>query len=234
MALKRCVTHRAPASTAAVACSAVAGVCPSDTITPRSTSAAITSSAPGRSGAMVTSTTPCVAGPALDGVERRLAEQRLRVRAALRRRQERPLEVQPERDARPPTLPAVRPRARRAPARSRPSGVVTMVGSHAVTPNRGRSAPSSHSRSGSEARSMPSPPLHCRSMNPGATRNPSSSPRVTDRPVGEPPLDDGEVASIPLAVDEHRAPWRITSPTPSVWRARRREDPADLPVTPAS
>ena len=48
IALNRCVTHRAPASTAAVACSAVAGVCPSDTITPRSTSAAITSSAPGQ------------------------------------------------------------------------------------------------------------------------------------------------------------------------------------------
>ena len=163
IALKRCVTHRAPASTAAAACALVAGVCPSDTITPRSTSTAITSSAPGRSGAMVTSTTPAsrVQPSIASSVGLRSSASGCAPRFGADRNG--PSRCSPIGMA--PPQPFGGPTASASSARwITPSGVVTMVGSHAVTPNWGRSAPSSHSRSGSEARSIPSPPLHCRSM----------------------------------------------------------------------
>ena len=60
IALKRCVTLRAPRSNAAFACAAFASVCPSETATPRSSSRSISASAPGSSGASVISRT----GPA--------------------------------------------------------------------------------------------------------------------------------------------------------------------------
>ena len=57
IALKRCVTPRAPRSNAAFACAAVASVCPSEIVTPRSTSRSISAPAPGSSGASVISRT---------------------------------------------------------------------------------------------------------------------------------------------------------------------------------
>ena len=60
IALKRCVTVRAPRSKAACASSAVASEWPAATSTPRPVSSAISSSAPGSSGARVT----CATGPA--------------------------------------------------------------------------------------------------------------------------------------------------------------------------
>ena len=50
-----------PAATAASISALVASVCPAATTTPRSTSAAITSAAPGSSGASVTRATPAAA-----------------------------------------------------------------------------------------------------------------------------------------------------------------------------
>ena len=104
MALNRWVTQVAPWSTAFAAWSRVAGVCPSDTTTPRCTSSAITGSTPGRSGASVTTRDTRLARPPLDGLQRRGSQQRLRVGAPLGRRQERPLQVQAEGDGAPPAF----------------------------------------------------------------------------------------------------------------------------------
>ena len=58
IALNRCVTYRAPAERPAAKSAAVPSVWPIDTTTPRAASSAITSVAPGSSGATVASTTP--------------------------------------------------------------------------------------------------------------------------------------------------------------------------------
>ena len=73
-------------------------------------------------------------------------------------------------------VPGGAPAARAASARSRVArGAVTIVGSQAVTPHCGSAVAISHRRSGSRPRSMPTAPLHWRSMNPGATRRPVAS-----------------------------------------------------------
>ena len=98
--------------------------------------------------------------------------------------------------------PAGRPAGRRGRGAGRRPAPVTIVGSQAVTPQRGRAAAISHSRSGSSIRSMPTAPLHCRSTKPGATGSPPASrtgapdaggpmrPPATLRPPTDPPRTD--------------------------------------------
>ena len=223
MALNRWVTHRAPASTAAVACSAVAGVCPSDTITPRSTSAAITSSAPGRSGAMVTSATPASRGPPLDGVERRLAAAAPRGgRRASARDRNGPSRCSPSGHGAAP--PVRRPGGERG---ERPVD-------HTVGRGDDRRQPRRHPEPRQQRTELPQP---LRLRRPGRCPSPRcTAGRCTRAPRGtrraratsarraarrRRPSTHAEVGRPPLAVEEHRAPRRIRSPTGSVWRVPR-------------
>ena len=209
MALKRCVTQVAPASTAATAWAWVAGVCPSETTTPRATSASTTSRAPGTSGARVTTATPRSRDqPSIAASE---GGRSSAAGCAPRFSSDRngPSRCSPSGTA--PRHPSGGPAARASMARSTmPSGVVTIVGSHAVTPNRGSAAPSSHSRSGSPARSIPNPPLHCRSTYPGTTRSPSASMTRASDPtaaaVDEHPVLGGELGLLEGAVDQDASP----------------------------
>ena len=149
-----------------------------------------------------------VAGPPLDGVERRRAEQRLRVRAPLRRRQERPLEVQPERHA--PAHPSGGPAASAARARSMtPSGVVTIVGSHAVTPNRGSSAPSSHSRSGSRGQVDAEPPVALQIDVPRRDEEPVELDRLE---AGFAPANDAAIVDAESRTGHHRSSTSTDAP----------------------
>ena len=84
---------------------------------------------------------------------------------------------------------------------------MTTVGSQAVTPHLGSAAASSQMRSGSVVTSMPSPPLHCRSTNPGTIRSPAASTtgRLGGIGIGlaEHPVPDHDVLARPRAGPEH-------------------------------
>ena len=84
-----------------------------------------------------------------------------------------------------PTRPVVRPARTCRASSTVASGLVTTVGSQAVTPARGSAAASSRMRVGSVVTSMPNAPLHCRSTNPGTIRSLAAS--TTGRPASTEP-----------------------------------------------
>ena len=148
--------------------------------TPRSTSSAMTSSAPVSSGAMVTSATPDRDSTSHLG-ERRRPKVCVTVRARTHGVQERPLEVHAQR-ALHPRLSAERTTDPSPPIRvaMSASGDEITVGMNDVTPHlRQERRPPRRRARAAVVRSTPTAPLTCRSTKPGRTEQPvaSSVPR---------------------------------------------------------
>ena len=94
-----------------------------------------------------------------------------------------------------------------------------------MTPKRLSAAPTSHSRSGSSARSMPSAPLIWRSMNPGATRRPETS--IVGPPSGASirgPTAATRPSTTRTSAGSMRSRW-TTEPPASSSRLTRRHRP---------
>ena len=222
---------RTPRSNAAFACSAVASEWPHETAISRRSSVSTSASAPGSSGARVTSRT----GPASS---RRSSSSRSGFRRAAagwipRRRADRngPSRCAPRMRA--PSEPAGT--SRRA-ARSCSSGEVMNVGRKAVTPvSRMASAACRYPSVSAVRKSTPAKPLTWRSTKPGtAMPRPfgDESPKPAIRP-----LEDLDVAGHELAVDEGRLdaePHSASSSAAAMLRSersrRRRAAPASTPA----
>src|ERR671911_662567 len=207
IALNRCVTHVTPASIAAVACSAVADEWPTETTTPAAVRACTTSRAPGSSGARVTIARPASLVQPSAATSPRSGATRSDGGWAPRRSGARngPSRWRPSgtangRSSAASTRAAGGPLRTTSNARARiAAGAVMIVGSQAVTPQRGSAAATSHSRSGSVVRSTPTAPLHCRSTNPGTTRRSAASRTRSPLPAtGHSPAAAG--ASAPTTV----------------------------------
>ena len=191
MALNRWVTQRTPASTAASASAAVAdGVAGRHHHAPRRQRTRSGRAPPGSSGARVTRRDAGSAGDqpvarssaagapsAVGGARsqrRRWAPRRSGARNGPSRW--RPSGVAS--GTRGQRRAAARPPGRPGPGRGRRGGPVTIVGSQAVTPVAGQQRPPGPTGARARrSRSMPNPPLHCRSTSPGTTRRPGRPAR---------------------------------------------------------